>query len=228
MTATADTPGPASDATTVRRNDRRAVYGHDAVMSIARAGLLAHVGLIAADGRPVVIPMIYGVIDDDLALHGSPASRLLRAGATEVDLCATITIVDGLVVARSTFHHSLNYRSAVIMGRARKVTDPDEKSACLDVITEHVMPGRVGEVRPSTDKEIKGTLVLRLPMAEASAKVRDGGPIDEESDLDPEVWAGVLPLGLAITGDPIPDTVAVPTVGAPPSVTGWAPPDAER
>jgi uncharacterized protein len=151
-----------------------------------------------------VIPTLHARIGDEVLIHGSAASRMLRALATGVDLCLTATLIDGLVLARSAFHHSVNYRSVVLYGTARIVTEPDEKEAALEAFTERLLPGRWGEVRWPTPKELKATSVLALPIEEGSAKVRSGPPIDDEPDYALDVWAGVVPLSLT-RGEPVPD-----------------------
>ena len=164
---------------------------------------MCHVGFVAND-RPFVIPTTYGRVGDDLYVHGSPASRMLRTLSSGVDVCVTVTLVDGLVLARSAFHHSINYRSAVIVGRAVEVEGLDEKRVALDAFVDHVVPGRAVEARPPNDRELRATIVLRLPIDEASAKVRTGGPIDDDEDLPLAVWAGELPLR-TIAGPPVAD-----------------------
>jgi nitroimidazol reductase NimA-like FMN-containing flavoprotein (pyridoxamine 5'-phosphate oxidase superfamily) len=184
---------PRSDACQVKRLPARAAYDRATIDAILDAGLVGHVGLLATDGRPVVIPMLYGREGDAVYLHGSVASRLTRALASGVDVCLTVTLVDGLVLARSAFHHSMNYRSVVVLGRATAVVG-DEKRHALEVIMDHLAPGRWGEAREPNDVELRQTSVLRLPVDEASAKVRKGGPLDDEEDLALPVWAGVVPL----------------------------------
>jgi nitroimidazol reductase NimA-like FMN-containing flavoprotein (pyridoxamine 5'-phosphate oxidase superfamily) len=193
---------PPSPRSTVRRKPERGGYDRVAAAAILDEGLVAHVGLAGDDG-PVVIPMLYGRVGDQVILHGSPASRLLRGGAKGVDLCVTVTLVDGLVLARSAFHHSMNYRSVVVFGRATPVTDLDAKRAALDALVEHLVPGRTADARPPSDKELRGTLVLALPLAECSVKVRSGEPVDDDEDLALPVWAGVIPL-VTVPGDPVP------------------------
>ncbi len=191
---------PVSDRSRVRRLPDRAAYDAAAIHAVLDAGLVGHVGFVAA-GRPVVIPMIYGRDGDALYLHGSVASRLQRTLANGIDVCLTVTLVDGLVLARSAFHHSMNYRSAVVLGRAALVR-PEEKEHALRVISEHMTPGRWDEVRPPTPVELKQTSVLRLAIEEASAKVRAGGPVDDDDDLGLPVWAGVLPCTVT-WGEPV-------------------------
>jgi nitroimidazol reductase NimA-like FMN-containing flavoprotein (pyridoxamine 5'-phosphate oxidase superfamily) len=172
---------------------------------------VCHVG-IATQRGPVVIPTTFARMGDHLVIHGSPASRLLRTTAEGVDVCVTVTLIDGLVLARSAFHHSMNYRSVVVFGRAEPISDPDAKRAALDVLVEHIVPGRAREARGPNEKELKGTLVLSLPLAELSVKVREGGPKDDTEDYELDVWAGVLPL-TSVPGQPVADdgvTAAVP------------------
>jgi nitroimidazol reductase NimA-like FMN-containing flavoprotein (pyridoxamine 5'-phosphate oxidase superfamily) len=199
---TAVTATAPSTRTTVKRLPERAAYDREAVHAILDEALLCHVGLATEQG-PVVIPMLHARDGDRLLLHGSPASRLLR-GARGADVCATVTLLDGLVLARSNFHHSVNYRSVVVMGRAEAIADLDERRAALDVLVEHVVPGRTAEARGPDEKELRGTLVLALPLDEASAKVRTGPPKDEDEDMDLPVWAGVIPL-TTVYGSPVPD-----------------------
>jgi uncharacterized protein len=180
--------------------------------AVLEAGLVCHLG-VNIDGVPVVLPTGYGRIGDTLYLHGSSANRSLLTAAGQ-QVCVTITLLDGLVCARAVFHHSMNYRSAVIFGEARLVTDPDEKLAALEAVTDHLVPGRWRHARRPTQKELAATAVLALPLAEASVKVRSGGPKDDPEDYDSGIWAGVLPAALtfgaaepdpALTGDvPVP------------------------
>jgi nitroimidazol reductase NimA-like FMN-containing flavoprotein (pyridoxamine 5'-phosphate oxidase superfamily) len=194
--------GPRSPASEVRRLPQRAAYDAPTIHAILDAGLVGHLGF-SAGGRPLVIPMLYGRDGDRLYLHGSVASRLQRTLSDGVEVCLTVTHIDGLVLARSTFHHSMNYRSVVVLGRARKVED-EEKEHGLQVITEHLAPGRWDAARRPNRAELRQTSVLRLDIDEASAKVRTGGPVDDEEDLDLPVWAGVLPCRLE-WGEPEPD-----------------------
>ena len=208
-----------SQRVTVRRMPDRGSYDSDTVNSILDEGLMAHVGLVTAEG-PVVIPMIYGREDQTLYLHGSPASRLLRDGRS-AQLCVTVSLIDGLVVARSLMHHSMNYRSVVLMGEASIVDDFDEKTRALDVISDHVIPGRVEATRPHHDKEVKGTLVLSMAISEASSKIRTGQPIDDEEDYLLDTWAGVLPLGIKV-GEPIPDPQLKAGIATPEHIANWS------
>jgi nitroimidazol reductase NimA-like FMN-containing flavoprotein (pyridoxamine 5'-phosphate oxidase superfamily) len=182
-----------TERTQVKRLPKRGKYERETVFAILDAGFVCHVGF-NVDGQPYVIPTNYGRSGDTVYLHGSAASRMLRTLSDGVPMSVTVTHVDGLVLARSAFHHSVNYRSVVILGTARLVTDPAEKMEALRVFTEHVMKGRWDDVRQPTEQELKATTVLALPLEEVSAKVRTGGPIDDEADYTLPVWAGVLPL----------------------------------
>jgi len=192
-----------TERTQVKRLPKRGKYDHETVYSILDSGFVCHVGF-NADGQPYVIPTNYGRSGDTLYLHGSAASRMLRTLSEGVPVCVTVTHVDGLVLARSAFHHSVNYRSVVILGTALLVEDPAEKMEALRIFTEHVMKGRWDDVRWPTEQELKGTTVLSLPLEEVSAKVRTGGPIDDEADYALPVWAGVLPLEI-VPKAPLPD-----------------------
>ena len=182
-----------TERTTLKRLPKRAEYDHAAVYQILDEAFICHVGFVA-DGKPVVIPTSYARIGDDLYIHGSAASRMLRSLAEGTDVCVTVTLIDGLVLARSAFHHSINYRSVVIFGNARVVDDADEKMRALHAFTDHVVPGRWEDVRPPSESELRATMVLKLPLVEVSAKVRTGPPIDDEQDYELSVWAGVVPL----------------------------------
>jgi nitroimidazol reductase NimA-like FMN-containing flavoprotein (pyridoxamine 5'-phosphate oxidase superfamily) len=196
-------PLTTTDRTRVRRQPDRSRDDRAMAYSILDEGRVAHVGF-AHDGQPFVIPMAYGRDGDRLLLHGAKASRLLRTTGGGVPVCVTVTLLDGLVLARSTFHHSMNYRSVVVMGTAERIEDDDERSRCLDVLVDHIVPGRSAEARGPNRVELRQTDVLTLPIDEASVKLRTGGPKDDPEDLDLPVWAGVLPLRLT-PGAPIPD-----------------------
>ncbi len=182
--------------TTLKRLPKRGVFDRATVYQILDEGFICHVGFVA-DEQPFVIPTGYARADDKLYIHGSAASRMLRALAEGIDVCVTVTLLDGLVLARSAFHHSLNYRSVVIFGRARVVESNEEKMTALEAFTEQVVPGRWAEIRWPNEQELKATLVLVLPLEEVSAKVRTGPPLDDEEDMNHPVWAGVVPLSLA-------------------------------
>lgn len=176
---------------TLRRGADRALYGPEQVRQILDAGIIAHVGVTTDDG-PVVLPMAYGVRDGEILIHGAAANAMMKAGRA-LDICITVTIVDALVVARTPFHNSMNYRSVVVRGEATQITDPAEKAAALKIINDHIAP-IWDTARPPSDIDFKKTMVLSVPLTEASAKVRSGDPIDEEEDMDGPHWSGLLPL----------------------------------
>jgi nitroimidazol reductase NimA-like FMN-containing flavoprotein (pyridoxamine 5'-phosphate oxidase superfamily) len=204
---------PPSDRTTVKRIPQRAAYDRATIDRILDEGLICHVGF-TVDGQTFVVPTIHVRRGDTVCLHGSPASRTLQALARGVEACLTVTLLDGLVLARSALHHSMNYRSVVLFGRASVVDDPAEKGAILVALTEHLIPGRWADVRGPTDRELRQTLVLSMPIEEASAKVRSGPPLDDEADYELPVWAGVVPLRLA-AGSPVDDPRLKPGVQPP-------------
>jgi nitroimidazol reductase NimA-like FMN-containing flavoprotein (pyridoxamine 5'-phosphate oxidase superfamily) len=183
-------------STRVRRHPERGVYDRAAIDAILDEAVFCHVGFVH-EGRPFVIPTIHARAGDVLYLHGSPASRMLQTLGEGLDVCVTATLLDGLVLARSVYNHSMNYRSAVVLGRARTLGEREEKLAALEAIVEHVVPGRWEDARRPTEKELAGTSVLALPMDEASAKVRTGPPSDFDDDTGLPVWAGVIPVALA-------------------------------
>lgn len=187
----------------VRRLPNRGSHELETIHNILDAGFLAHVGF-CVDGQPFVIPTLYGREDDHLFLHGSAASRMLRTLQAGASACVTVALVDGLVLARSAFHHSMNYRSVVAFGTCRLLPETSEKIHALTTISEHLMRGRWNDVRLPNEKELKATSVLRFEMEEASAKVRVGPPADEEEDYALPVWAGILPLRM-VPGAPVPD-----------------------
>jgi nitroimidazol reductase NimA-like FMN-containing flavoprotein (pyridoxamine 5'-phosphate oxidase superfamily) len=180
---------------------------------------VCHVGFVD-EGQPFVIPTGYARIGDRLVIHGSAASRMLKALAAGSPACVTVTILDGLVLARSTFHHSMNYRSVVVLGRAAEITDPEEKRRALDAIVEHIVPGRAPHVRGASENELRATRVFAFALDEASAKVRSGPPKDDEEDYALPAWAGVLPLRLA-PDPPVADPELPPGVALPEHVAGW-------
>jgi len=192
-----------TNRTRVVRHPERAAYEREQIYSILDEGYICHIGF-AVDGQPFVIPTAYGRSGDQVYIHGSAASRMLRSLAEGIDLCLTVTLVDGLVLARSAFRNSINYRSVVILGKAGLVTDVEEKTAGLRCLTNHVVPGRWEEVRPPNQTEMLSTSVLVLPIDEASAKVRSGPPKDLEDDFSIPVWAGVIPLRTQM-GEPVPE-----------------------
>jgi nitroimidazol reductase NimA-like FMN-containing flavoprotein (pyridoxamine 5'-phosphate oxidase superfamily) len=189
--------------TRVTREPERAVYDRAAAYEILDEGFICHVGFVA-DNQPFVIPTGYGRSADNLYIHGSAASRMLRNLDQGIAVCVTVTLLDGLVLARSIFNHSMNYRSVVVLGTAVAVEDPGEKLQALRALSEHILPGRWDEARQPNDRELKATLVMRLAINEFSAKVRRGPPIDNEEDYSFPTWAGVVPLQM-VTGSPIND-----------------------
>lgn len=205
--------------TTLKRLPKRGAFDRDTVHRILDEGLFCHLGF-AAEGQPYVLPTIYARVEETLYVHGSAASRMMGTLAQGVPVCLTVTLLDGLVLARSAFHHSMNYRSVVVLGKAREVKDPVEKRRALDAIVDHVAAGRSREARGPNDIELVATRVLSLPLEEVSAKVRTGPPIDDEEDSAWPVWAGVLPLRLVPqppVADPGQDAKILPS----PVVTGW-------
>ena len=211
---------PATERTTIGRSPQRGTRERATAEAILDEGLLCHVGISTEHG-PVVIPTTYARRGDELLIHGSPAASWLRAAGTGTPVCVTVTLLDGLVLTRSAFHHSMNYRSVVVFGTARRITDPEQKRSALDAIVEHIVPGRTQEVRPTREDEVAKTLVLRLLLAEASVKIRAGGPIDEEDDyLLPGFWAGVVPVTTHF-GAPIDDDRLLPGIAAPESATHY-------
>ena len=216
--------GPYSDRVRVRREPERGVYDAQTVHAILDAGTVCHLGYVV-DGQPYVVPTLYGRAGDRLVVHGSTASRALRTGSS-LSVCVTVTLLDGLVLARSLFNHSANYRSVVVLGQATVVAEED-KVAALRVLTEHVVPGRWDEARAPHDKELRATALLWLDLAESSAKVRTGPPEDETEDLALDVWAGVLPLEVS-AGFPVPDPALRPGIEVPVSVRRWVPGEARH
>lgn len=182
---------PPSPRTTMKRGADRGVYNPDVIRKVLADGVVAHVG-VATDDGPIVLPMAYGVDGDRILIHGSVANAMMRSGS-EVDVCVTVTLVDGLVVARTPFHNSMNYRSVVVRGTATRIDDPQAKLAALKVINDHVAP--LWDIaRPPSETDLKKTMVLSVPLTESSAKIRQGDPIDEPQDMDGPHWAGVVPL----------------------------------
>ncbi|MBV8945235.1 MAG: pyridoxamine 5'-phosphate oxidase family protein [Solirubrobacterales bacterium] len=203
--------------TKVRRRSGRGRYDRATIHAILDEGLVGHVGIVS-DDQPYVIPVLYARHGERIYLHGSPLSRLVRNLAAGVPMCLTVTLLDGLVLARSAFHHSMNYRSVVALGEGRAVRDRYEKQEALRVIVERMAPGRSEDARGPSAKELKATEVVALPITEASAKIRTGPPADAAADYELPVWAGVLPLGLQV-GVPVTDDRCA--VSVPEYVTGW-------
>ncbi len=196
----------------IRRSAKRARYDRETINAIVDAALVAHVGTVR-DGRPIVIPMLCRRDGDWLLLHGSPAAGTLMRGRDQ-DICVTLTVLDGLVLARSAFHHSLNYRSVVVLGRADIVSDEVERGRALEALMERLVPGRQATLRPTTEAEIRQTAILRLSLERASAKVRSGAPADDAADYELPIWAGVLPVTTSI-GEPEPDPRLAPGIEVP-------------
>ena len=199
--------------TTLKRLPKRGNYDRDVINAILDEAFFCHVGFVV-DGQPYVIPTGFARVGDDMLIHGSAASRMMRNLAEGIDVCVTVTLVDGLVLARSAFNHSVNYRSVVILGKAEMITDENEKNAALEAFTNHIIPGRWADVRWPTPLELKATTVLRLSITEASAKIRTGDPVDDDEDYTLNIWAGVLPLAVT-PGEPIPDTKLNPGIEVP-------------
>ena len=208
---------PPSDRTRVRRLTDRAAYDQATIHAILDAGIVAHVGIVD-QGSPIVIPMAYARVDDAIVLHGSSKSRLIMQLGAGAEACVTVTHLDAFVMARSAFHHSANYRSVMVLGTARKITDNDEKEVRLKIFVDTLFPGRWDILRPMKSKELKATTVMSLPLSEASAKVRTGAPRDDEEDYALPIWAGVVPLHLQV-GAPIADTLNLPGLVPPAHVT---------
>jgi nitroimidazol reductase NimA-like FMN-containing flavoprotein (pyridoxamine 5'-phosphate oxidase superfamily) len=199
------TPTP---RTRLVREADRAVYDREAAYRILDEGFLCHVGFVL-DGQPFVIPTSYGRKGDSLFIHGSAASRMLRQAKEGVPVCITVTLLDGLVLARSIFNHSMNYRSVVVLGKATLVDDPAEKIEALRLLSEHIIPGRWADSRQPNERELKATSILRVPIEEFSAKVRKGPVVDDEEDYSFPTWAGVVPLEM-VAGEPVDDARLVP------------------
>ena len=204
----------------MKRLPKRGAYDRETVFRVLDEAFVCHVGFVA-DGQPYVIPTNYGRVGEILYLHGSAASRMLRTLSEGIPVCVTATLIDGLVLARSAFHHSVNYRSVVVLGTARLVEDPAEKMEALRLFTEHIMKGRWDEIRQPTEQELKATTVLAVPLQEVSAKVRTGGPVDDDEDYELPIWAGVLPLPV-LPGAPIADSRLKAGIPAPENVTKYS------
>jgi nitroimidazol reductase NimA-like FMN-containing flavoprotein (pyridoxamine 5'-phosphate oxidase superfamily) len=194
---------PRTTRTNLKRLPKRGHFDRETVNAILDEGFICHVGFVV-DNQPFVIPTGYARVDDKLYIHGSQASRMLRTLAQGIDVCITVTLLDGLVLARSAFHHSMNYRSVLVFGKAQLVSDRDEKNKALFALSEQIIKERWNDVREPTEEELVQTTVLVLPLEEASAKIRTGPPIDDDEDYDLPIWAGVLPLKL-VAGAPEPD-----------------------
>ena len=213
---------PPTSRTTPSRNPDRVSYDRAAAHAILDEALVCHVGFVV-DGRPVVLPQLHARADDVLYLHGSTGARSMRAGSAGLDVCVTVTLVDGLVLARSAFHHSINYRSVVVHGTATVVDDAVEKAAALDLLVNSVVARRTVATRAPSRKELAATSVLRLPLSEVSVKVRSGPPVDDDADLGLPHWAGILPLATT-AGPPVPAPDLREDIDVPEHVLSWARP----
>lgn len=212
---------PTTARTAGTRHRDRLGYDRAAIHAVLDEAVYCHVGFVV-DGDPVVLPQLHARIGDELYLHGSTGARALRTARDGgLPVCVTVTLVDGLVLARSAFHHSINYRAVVVHGRAEEVTDPQAKQAALRALVDGIVPGRPAEVRGPSAKELAATTVLRLPLAEASIKTRTGPPVDDADDLALPYWAGVLPLAPATAGTPQPAPDLAHGIAVPAHVTGW-------
>ena len=216
---TRDSDGLKTPRTTLRRKPDRGSHDWGTIAAILDEGLICHIAF-ETDGQPYAIPTNYGRDGRTLYIHGSPASRMLQSLAEGIPMCVTVTLLDGIILARSVFHHSMNYRSVVVLGTARLVDAEAEKLHALEVIVDHIVPGRWGDARIPNERELKATLVLRLEIDEASAKVRPGGVGDEPEDLGLPVWAGRLPLSL-VAGEPETDPDVAPEHVVPPYLRNY-------
>ncbi len=211
---------PASERTTVRRLPERGVYDRHTIHAILDEALFCHLGVVV-DGAPRIVPTIHARVGETLYVHGSNASRTLRALKAGSEACVTVTILDGLVLARSAFHHSMNYRSVIVYGQLREVTDPTEKWKAQRALVEHVVPGRSSDARMPNERELRQTTIMALALTEASAKVRTGPPKDEADDRDLPVWAGEIPLRL-VPGAPVQDPALSDGIDTPDYVRRYA------
>ncbi len=209
----------ASPRTRIRRMPARADYERATIEAILDEAMVAHLGFVA-DDQPYVVPTLHARVGELVYFHGSSASRTVRTLAGGAQMCLTVTLLDGLVFARSAVHHSVNYRSVVVLGQARAIVEPSEKMAAIEAFTERLMPGRWDEVRGPTAKELKAIQVLALPLEEASAKLRAGPPMDDEEDYALDTWAGVIPLS-TVAGEPIPDERLSEGIAVSPAVSAW-------
>ena len=216
----ATTDAPPSERVRLRRKRERGSYDRDVINAILDEALIAHLGIVDEDGQPFVIPTLHARSGDVVYCHGSTASRTLRALASGARACLTVSLIDGLVLARSAMHHSANYRSAMLIGRATIVEDLGEKRAALRAVVEHIVPGRWDDVRAPSQNELSATAVLAIPIDEASAKVRSGGPMDDEEDYALPAWAGVIPLA-SETRAPEPDARLRAGIATPQYVTDY-------
>lgn len=216
MTTPSLTP---TERTTLHRRPARGSYDVATVHAILDEALICHVGF-SVDGQPYVLPTTHARIGDQLYIHGAVGGRFLKSVKGGIPVCVTVTLIDALVLARSAFHHSMNYRSVVILGVATEVTDPLHKRRAFEALIEHVVPGRSAQVRGANEQELKATTVLSLPILEASAKIRTGQPIDDEADYAVQCWAGLVPVSVA-AGKPIADPKLSPGIALPPEVASY-------
>jgi nitroimidazol reductase NimA-like FMN-containing flavoprotein (pyridoxamine 5'-phosphate oxidase superfamily) len=216
-----DAPRPKAPTprTRVRRMPARAGYERETIEAILDEALVAHLGF-AVEGEPYVIPTLHARVGESVYFHGSSASRTVRALGAGAQMCLTVTLLDGLVLARSAVHHSVNYRSVVVLGKATPIVEPKEKMAAIEAFTERLVPGRWDEVRPPTAKELRAIEVLSLPLSEASAKLRAGPPMDDEEDYALQTWAGIIPLDVT-AGTPIPDLRLEDCIPLSPAAEAW-------
>lgn len=221
MTMTAPTP-----RVRVRRAPKRGIYDRDQIHAILDEAIVCHVGFVF-DGQPYVIPTLHARVGDVLYLHGSTASRMVRTLASGVPCCVTATLLDGVVLARSAFHHSANYRSVTVLGQAKLVEDEGDRMRALEAFTDQLVPGRWEHVRPPSRKEMKGTQILALALDEASAKARTGPPVDDDEDMNSDVWAGVVPLALTARA-PQRDPQLADGIDLPSHVRRWTPAGSKR
>ena len=226
MTQPVSAAAPTSERVTVKRKRERGRYEPETVEAILDEALICQVAFVV-DGQPYVLPTIHGRIGKRLYLHGAPANRMLGAVRSGAPLCVSATVIDALVFGRSAFHHSMNYRSVVVLAKGAPVEDDEEKCAALEAMIERVSPGRWAETRPPTASELRATLVVSIPLDEASAKVRTGPPIDEEEDYDLPFWAGELPVRI-VAGEPLPDDRLHAAAALTPTITAWTDPAARR
>ena len=214
-----------SERVRLRRKRERGRYEREVIDAILDEALIAHLGITGEHGQPFVIPTLHARSGGVVYCHGSLGSRTIKALAAGAPACLTVSLIDGLVLARSAMHHSANYRSVVLLGRARVLSEPEQKRAALEAVVEHIVPGRWREVREPTDNELAATAVVSFPIEEASAKIRSGGPIDDEPDLELPVWAGVLPL-TSCPGAPQPDPQLDPAIALPSYLSPYRRPSA--
>ncbi|HEX3432517.1 MAG TPA: pyridoxamine 5'-phosphate oxidase family protein [Solirubrobacteraceae bacterium] len=216
-----------SERVRLRRRRERGSHERATIDAILDEALIAHLGIADASGQPFVLPMLHARSGDQVYLHGSSAGRAMRTLSAGVPACLTVSLLDGLVLARAAMHHSANYRSVMLLGTARLVDAPQEKRAALEAIVEHIVPGRWAETRPPSENELKATSVLALAIDEASAKTRTGPPVDDEEDYELPVWAGVIPL-VSQAGQPQPDARLAPGTPLSASADGYARPGSPR